>query len=64
MFSGAGVLGLFSDGARKSMAFVKLFRRGSQTEVFVVSSGTERWTGFDYGRHKNNVNKIFEILGR
>ena len=64
MFSGAGFLGLWQQGARKSLVFVKLYREGKETKVHSIAGGTETWTGFDFGRHKNNVNTVFEYLER
>jgi hypothetical protein len=63
MFSGAGVIGLLSHGARKSLVFVKLMKLDSTTtEVTVISGGTEAALGLDFGRHKRNVSKIFDSL--
>ncbi len=63
MFSGAGFLGLFQHGARKSLVFVKLIKLSSSTtEVNVIAGGTESWLGFDFGRHKRNVNQLFSFL--
>ena len=64
MFSGAGILGLWNHGARKSLVFVKLYGRGRETEIRAIAGGTETWLGFDFRRHRNNVGTVFEILKR
>ncbi|MCK4491481.1 MAG: hypothetical protein KAU03_02575 [Candidatus Altiarchaeales archaeon] len=63
MFSGAGVMRYFAHGAKKSLVFIKLIKTGNtSTKTTVIAGGTESWLGFDYGRHKRNVDGIFSFL--
>jgi len=63
MFSGAGVLGLFSHGARKSLLFIKLVAHtGTETEITVITGGSETVWGLDFGRHENNINHVLELF--
>ncbi len=63
MFSGAGVLAFIQHGARKAILFVKLFKRDeNSTEVVAITGGSENIWGFDYRRHENNLNHVFDIF--
>ena len=64
MFSGARILALSSHGARKALVFVKLIETTGGTRLIVITGGSETWLGLDFGRHKRNVDKIFEIFGK
>lgn len=65
MLSGAGVIGLFTHGARKSLVFIKLIKTGENTtRATVIAGGTESWLGLDFGRHKRNVEGVFNLLNR
>jgi len=58
MFSGARVLALWSHGARKALVFIKLIESGSSTRLIVITGGSETFWGFDWGRHRRNVERI------
>ncbi len=63
MFSGAGFLGLFSHGARKSLVLIKIEKLDDEhSRVYSVAGGTETLWGFDFGRHRRNVMHVFNTL--
>jgi hypothetical protein len=63
MFSGARVLAL-GQGARKALLFIKLIESSGGTKIIVITGGTETMLGFDWSRHKRNVDRIFGAVGK
>lgn len=63
MFSGAGIHALLIHGARKSIVFIKLFKKEEgKTEVLVVTGGSETLVGFDYGRYKKITDHVLHLF--
>ena len=63
MFEGAGTPELELHGARKSIVFVKFFQRSpGETEVVVITGGSEDILGFDFGRYKNIIGYVAVVF--
>ncbi len=63
MFSGAGLLSLVSHGARKALLFIKLVGTTTGTRMVIITGGSESLMGFDFGRHKRNIEAILRDAG-
>jgi len=62
MFSGAGVLALFTHGARKSIVFIKMIGGDKGTKIIIITGGSETFIGADWGRYKKIIQHIIGIL--